>query len=198
MIIRWPGRIPAGRVENSIMSGLDWFPTFVAAAGDGNVVEKLKDGMKLGDRTYKVHLDGYNQLDLIMGKGPSKRNEVWYFTEEHARRGAHQRLQISLHRSAQRVVRRDGKGRLADRDEPTARSVRAHRAHGQSFGYINWYMYEFWRGVFVQQEVAEARRVVRRVPADAKGRELQPRGGEGADRRSDRVEGRVSERRTVA
>ena len=63
------------------MSGLDWFPTFVAAAGNPNIVDELKKGKQLGDTTYKVHLDGYNQMDLITGKGPSKRHEIFYFTE---------------------------------------------------------------------------------------------------------------------
>ena len=79
--MRWPGKVPAGKVENGIMSGLDWFPTFVAAAGNPNIVDELKKGKKLGGRTYKVHLDGYNQIDLITGKGPSKRNEIFYFAE---------------------------------------------------------------------------------------------------------------------
>ena len=53
----------------------------VGAAGNPNIVQELKQGKKLGDTTYKVHLDGYNQMDLITGKGPSKRNEVFYFAE---------------------------------------------------------------------------------------------------------------------
>jgi Arylsulfatase A and related enzymes len=80
-IVRWPGRVPAGKVENGIMSGLDWFPTFLAAAGAPNITDELKTGKQVGDRNYRVHLDGYNQLDLITGKGPSRRNEVIYFTE---------------------------------------------------------------------------------------------------------------------
>ena len=80
-IIRWPGKVPAGKVENGIFSGLDWFPTFVAAAGNPNIVEELKKGKQLGDTTYKVHLDGYDQTDLITGKGPSARHEIFYFTE---------------------------------------------------------------------------------------------------------------------
>src|SRR5713226_1765895 len=67
-IVRWPGKVPAGKVENGIVSGLDWFPTLVAAAGNPNVVSELLTGKKVGDRTFKVHLDGYNQLDLITGK----------------------------------------------------------------------------------------------------------------------------------
>ena len=80
-IIRWPGHVPAGTVENGIISGLDWFPTFVAAAGNPNINEELKKGKQIGDRTYKIHLDGYNQMDLITGKGPSARHEIFYFGE---------------------------------------------------------------------------------------------------------------------
>src|SRR4029077_12500991 len=75
-IIRWPNKVPAGKVENGIISGMDWFPTFVAAAGHPNIVDDLKKGKKLGDSEYKVHLDGYNQLDLITGKGPSNRHQI--------------------------------------------------------------------------------------------------------------------------
>ncbi len=81
MIVRWPGRVPAGKIENQVMSGLDWFPTLVAAAGNPSIVEEFKKGKQIGDRTYKVHLDGYDQTGLITAKGPSKRNEVFYFTE---------------------------------------------------------------------------------------------------------------------
>ena len=80
-MIRWPGRVPAGKIENGIVSGLDWFPTFVAAAGNPNIAEELRKGKQLGDTTYKVYLDGYNQMDLITGKGPSARHEIFYFTE---------------------------------------------------------------------------------------------------------------------
>ena len=52
------------------MSGLDWLPTFVAAAGNANIVEELKAGKSIGGTTYKVHLDGYNQMDMLTGKGP--------------------------------------------------------------------------------------------------------------------------------
>src|SRR6202008_1412540 len=76
-MIRWPGKVPAGKVENGIMSGLDWFPTFLAAAGNPNIIEEMKKGKQIGGRTYKVHLDGYDQTDVITGKGPSKRHEVY-------------------------------------------------------------------------------------------------------------------------
>jgi hypothetical protein len=66
-IARWPGKIKPGSVENGIFSALDWFPTFVATAGDPDITNKLLKGVKVGDRTYKNHLDGYNQLDLRPG-----------------------------------------------------------------------------------------------------------------------------------
>ena len=78
-IIRWPGHVKPGTVENGIFSGLDWYPTFVAAAGNPNITEQLLKGVKLGDQTYKNHLDGYNQMALLEGKGPSARHEVFYF-----------------------------------------------------------------------------------------------------------------------
>jgi arylsulfatase len=79
MILRWPGKIKPGTVENGLMSGLDWFPTYVAAAGNPNIVAELKQGKKLGGKTYKVHLDGYNQMDMLTGAGPSERHEIFYF-----------------------------------------------------------------------------------------------------------------------
>ena len=82
MMIRWPAKIQAGQVSNEIISQLDWLPTLLAAAGDNNVKAKLKQGMRVGDRTYKVHLDGYNFLPYFSGtadKGP--RNEFIYASD---------------------------------------------------------------------------------------------------------------------
>ena len=78
-IARWPGHIKAGTVENGIFSGLDWFPTLCAAAGNSDITEQLLKGVKLGDREYKNHLDGYDQSDVLLGKGQSKRHELFYF-----------------------------------------------------------------------------------------------------------------------
>src|SRR5277367_1373236 len=78
-IIRWPGHVKPGSVENGIFSGLDWYPTFVAAAGNPNITQQLLQGVRLGDQTYKNHLDGYNQTALLEGTGPSARHELFYF-----------------------------------------------------------------------------------------------------------------------
>ena len=129
-IVRWPGKVPAGKVENGIMSGLDWFPTFVAAAGNPNIVDELKKGKQLGDTTYKVHLDGYNQTGPDHRQGPVDAPRDLLLHRRHARRRAHRRLQVPLHRPAERLARRHGQGRLADPGQPAPRSVRADR-HAQ-------------------------------------------------------------------
>jgi arylsulfatase A-like enzyme len=59
-IIRWPGKIPADKVQNGIFSGLDWLPTFVALAGNPNIADELLKGKEIGGRIYRNHLDGYN------------------------------------------------------------------------------------------------------------------------------------------
>ncbi len=81
--VRWPGKIPAGSVSNGITSHMDWLPTLVAAAGEPNVKEKLLKGHKAGDKTFNVHLDGYNMLDYWKngGEGEGPRKEIFYFTD---------------------------------------------------------------------------------------------------------------------
>jgi arylsulfatase len=64
------------------MSHEDWLPTFMAAAGAPDIQAKLMKGYKAGDKTYKVHLDGYDQRDLFAGKGPGKRKEFFYWTDD--------------------------------------------------------------------------------------------------------------------
>jgi arylsulfatase len=82
-IIRWPGHIKPGQVSNEIVAALDWFPTLLAAAGDPGVTDRLLQGWKLGERTYKVHLDGYNQLPLLTGQqDKSARKEFFYFSDD--------------------------------------------------------------------------------------------------------------------
>jgi arylsulfatase len=82
-IVRWPGKIKPGTVSNEVMSHLDWAPTLLAAAGVPDITERLLKGYKIGNTTYKVHLDGYNFLPYLTGqekKGP--RVEFYYFTDE--------------------------------------------------------------------------------------------------------------------
>jgi arylsulfatase len=80
-VIRWPGA-PGGRVSSDIVDMTDLLPTLAAAAGAPNVVESLKKGARIGERDYKVHLDGYDQTALFTGKSEqSNRNFVFYYDE---------------------------------------------------------------------------------------------------------------------
>ena len=82
-MIRWPGQIEAGSVSNTIISGMDWMPTFLAAAGNDNVKDELLKGKTIGDKTYKVHLDGYNMLPHLTGKEKEgRRRELFYFSDD--------------------------------------------------------------------------------------------------------------------
>ncbi|MEQ1715731.1 MAG: arylsulfatase [Hyphomicrobium sp.] len=82
MLVKWPGRIPPGSVTGEFMTMEDWVPTIMAGLGDPQLKEKLLTTYKAGERTYsKIHLDGYDQTDLITGKGKTKRKEFYYFTE---------------------------------------------------------------------------------------------------------------------
>ncbi|MBW1645538.1 MAG: arylsulfatase [Deltaproteobacteria bacterium] len=82
-IIRWPGRVKAGVSCNEIVAALDWVPTLMAAVGEPHIKEELLKGKKLGTRTYKVHLDGYNILPLLAGEVQhSPRQEFFYFGDE--------------------------------------------------------------------------------------------------------------------
>jgi arylsulfatase A-like enzyme len=82
LLVKWPGTIKPGIIINEIMANEDWMPTLLAATGDPNVKEKLLQGMQVGDKTFKVHLDGYNFMPFFKGEvaqGP--RHEFFYFTD---------------------------------------------------------------------------------------------------------------------
>jgi len=82
-MVRWPGQIDAGQVSNEIISQLDWMPTFLAAAGDADVKDELLAGKQVGDRTFKVHLDGYNFLPYLLGETmETPRREFFYFSDD--------------------------------------------------------------------------------------------------------------------
>ncbi len=157
MFVKWPGHIPAGKVQNGLMSGLDFFPTLLAAAGDTTIKDDLLKGKQIGDTTYKVHLDGYNQLDMLTGKGPSARHEIFYFAE--GTLGA-----VRLDDWKYRMIDQpggwlDGTVKL---DWPVLSNLRLdpfermqfQKGNTGSFGYpMDFYVHEFWRFVYLQQQV---------------------------------------------
>lgn len=82
-MIRWPGKIKPGSVSNEIVSGHDWLQTFLAAAGEPSIQDKLLQGYRVGDKTFKVHLDGYNQLPYLTGQvAKSPRKAFFYFNDD--------------------------------------------------------------------------------------------------------------------
>ncbi|MEJ2594570.1 MAG: arylsulfatase [bacterium] len=82
-MVRWPGLIESGSVSNEIMHHMDWFPTFVAAAGNENIKEDLLNGFESIGRNYKVHLDGYNFMPFFKGETEETlRHEIFYFSDD--------------------------------------------------------------------------------------------------------------------
>jgi arylsulfatase A-like enzyme len=81
-VIKWPGVIKPGTIINEIGSHEDMLPTLLAAAGDTTVKEDLLKGRKVGEMTYKVHLDGYNLLPVLRGEGQWPRKEFIYWTDD--------------------------------------------------------------------------------------------------------------------
>jgi arylsulfatase A-like enzyme len=156
-IVRWPGHVPADSKQNGIMSGLDWLPTFAAMAGNPNITDQLLKGVKLGDRTYKNHLDGYDQTAMLTGKGPSNRHEIFYLGEstigavridDYKYRFIDQPqgwLGVKNHPDVPTIVnlRLDPFEKMAFPEDMTK--------NGSLLFFSDWYMYQFWRFVFVQQ-----------------------------------------------
>jgi arylsulfatase len=172
-LIRWPGKVPAGKIENGIFSGLDWFPTLVAAAGDADIVDELKKGKQLGGTSFKVHLDGYNQMDALTGKGPSKRKEIFYFAESTL--GA-VRINDFKYRFIDQpngwlggTVKVDWPILVNLRLDPFERTGMPGPGGSGSLNFYHFFVYEFWRFVFVQQEVARAAQTFLEFPPMQKG-----------------------------
>jgi arylsulfatase len=161
-MIRWPGKIKPGSVENGLFSGLDWLPTLAAAAGNPNITQQLLQGVTLGGRNYKNHLDGYNQMDLLTGKGLSARRELFYFGGPTL--GAI-RIDDFKFQFYQQPYGWPGEKTTTDmpvmyniRQDPFERtpSTRGENLNTLGGGYMNdFYAREFWRFVMVQQEVAK-------------------------------------------
>jgi arylsulfatase A-like enzyme len=156
-IARWPGHIAPGSIQNGIISGLDWLPTFASIAGNSNITDQLLKGVKFGDRTYKNHLDGYDQTAMLTGKGPSNRHEIFYLGEstigavrvdDYKYRFIDQPqgwLGVKNHPDIPTIVnlRLDPYEKMAFPEDMTK--------NGSLMFFGDWYMYQFWRFVFVQQ-----------------------------------------------
>ena len=195
MIVRWPGKVPAGKVENGIMSGLDWFPTFVAAAGNPNIVDELQAGQ--ADRRHD--LQGASRR--LQPDGPDHRQGP----VEAAR-------DLLLHRRHARLRSASTTTSTASPTSPTAGSAAPSRSTGRSSSIsgsirssapgmptarrrfaTNTTIGSLYRVLALRVRAAGSAKLAQtcdRVPADAEGRELQPGSREGADRQGHRFAGR--------
>lgn len=80
-LVRWPGHVPAGGWTGELMSSEDWLPTLMSAAGKPQIKQELLTGLKIDGKQWKVHLDGYDQTDMLTGAGVSRRNEFFFYAE---------------------------------------------------------------------------------------------------------------------
>ena len=159
-IVSWPGHVPADSVQNGIFSGLDWLPTFLDAAGNPNINDQLLKGVKIGDRTYRNHVDGYDQMAAITGKGESARHEIFYLGESTL--GA-----VRIDDFKYRFIDQP-QGWIGEKthvDMPILTNLRLDPFERTSWPgdgvakgsiqYWDWFKFEFWRFVFVQQALAK-------------------------------------------
>jgi arylsulfatase len=168
LVMRWPGKMQPNQVINGVMSGLDFFPTLVAAAGNSSIAEELKKGKELDGTNYKVHLDGYDQTDMLTNGGKSARNELWYFAESTLGAARIGNYKYSF------VKQPDGWfGPKVQGGWPSIVNLRLdpfeRTGLGQSMIAYDWWAFEFWRFVFVQDAVAKLAQTAIDFPPMQKG-----------------------------
>ena len=188
LIVRWPGKIPAGVVSNEIVQHHDWLPTFLAAAGEPDVVEKLKEGHEAAGKTFKVHIDGYNLLPYLTGEEEREPAQGVHLLlgRRRPRRAALRQLEARLHGAAgarhARAV--GGAVRPAARPEALQPAHRPVRAGGHDLEHV--------LGLVPLEGVPDPRRAGdrRRLPRDVQGLPAAPEGRELHDRPGAREDGR--------
>jgi arylsulfatase A-like enzyme len=168
-LARWPGVIKPGIVINEIASHEDWLPTFLAAAGDSDLKEKLLQGMKAGDKTFKTHLDGYNFLPFFKGetdRGP--RQEIFYF-DDNANLNA---LRYNNYKITFGWI--EGNlftGRRVTQNVPIVTNLRQdpfERFHEESGMYERWWADKLWTLIPAQVIVAEFLKSFKEYPPSQK------------------------------
>ncbi len=140
MIVKWPGKVEAGTFSGELMSVEDWLPTLMAAVGEEDIKEELLKGKKVSGRDYKVHLDGYNQMDMLTGEGKSKRREFFYYaeTELMAVRYDHWKIYFSIKDEWERAAEVQPAGLLVDiKLDPYERTI-------DTPGHFNWQRERTW------------------------------------------------------
>ena len=156
-VVRWPGKVKPNQVINGVMSHMDWLPTFATAAGNPNITKELLKGKKLGGKTYKVHLDGYDQTDMLTKGGKSARNEFWYFAQTELGAARLGDVKISLISQPGGWI-----GATVKNNFPRIYNLRLDPFERMGFdpnesfmSFEHYYGQNFWRLVYLQQEVAK-------------------------------------------
>jgi arylsulfatase len=150
-MVRWPGKVKPATIETGIWSHMDWAPTLLAAAGVADVKEQLLKGYAVGDKNFKVHLDGYNQLDNLMGKAPSHRQEIFYFNDQ-SMLNAVRWNDWKIHFT----IMEDWVNGKSSKGWPKVVNLKSdpfERAMEESPMYFRWYGDKLWLFVPIQQRV---------------------------------------------
>ncbi len=152
-VVRWPGTVKPGTVINDIFSMEDWVPTLMAAVGEPDVKEKLLDGHKANGKTFKVHLDGYDQTELLAGRGPGARQEIFYFDDKgnlNAIRYNRWKIHFTLMTDWVNGGTQTGWPKVVD-----LRADPFERAMEESDLYLRWYSDKMWTFVPAQAITAQ-------------------------------------------
>ena len=174
-VVRWPGHIPAGTVLNGIVSHNDWFVTLLAAAGNPDIADQLKAGVDLDGTEYKVHLDGYDQLDYITGQADhSARRHFFYVSDDGdltALRFDNWKFVFLEQRAAgtlQVWAEPYTELRVPEDLQPAHRPVRARRQTSNT--YYDWMISHAFLLIPAQQYVAQMLQTLGGVPGRARNR----------------------------
>jgi len=156
LVIRWPGVIKPGKKYSEIMSQEDWLPTLLAAAGDPDIVEKLKKGHTANGKEWKVHLDGYNFMPFFKGEvDESPRDEILYFGQG----GELNAVRWNEWKATFAAVEGNiATGQRIATNWPIITNLRADpyekAQHEAELGYLRWYADNMWLFVPIQQQIA--------------------------------------------
>jgi arylsulfatase len=157
MVVRWPGVIKPGTIYNDMISQEDWMPTLLAAAGEPDIVEKLKKGHQANGKTFKVHADGYNFLPYFKGEvKQAPRKSIMYFSQGgdlNAVRYANWKVNFATIKGNIASGTREVTG------WPMIINLRADpyekAPHEADMGYLRWYADNMWIFVPIQGVIQE-------------------------------------------
>jgi arylsulfatase len=159
-MVRWPGHIPPGEVRTGIVSHNDWFVTLLAAVGDADVTDRLKQGTELAGTSYQVHLDGHNQLDYITGASDeSPRKHFFYVTDDGDLAGMRydnwKFIFLEQRRTGTLAIWLDPYVQLRAPKIFNLRTDPYEKAEGTSNTYYDWMLDHIWLLIPAQTYVAE-------------------------------------------